>query len=228
VHLLVHRTANSGVADALPSGRRRRLGHRKPPLNHHTDDEQNGSGDPLLQGFVVSEHSRSQVDNCRDRHRTECAGGALRSRTHSLLPKKPTKSTPATDYCRMFLQPPPNRRESRACGSLQPQRNHLTGVGGRDQGNWVTVVHNGERHCQTNRRHRALGRRRRSQRPAAHAGVIGLPVVAGLVAVTVFGNVLIQARVHAIIQARHDLRALIARAQPLRRFTPPDPQAALV
>jgi rhamnulokinase len=52
------------------------------------------------------------------------------------------------------------------------------------------------------------------------ADAIGLPVVAGPVEATALGNILIQARTHGIVQDRHDLRALVARSQPTRRFTP--------
>jgi rhamnulokinase len=55
------------------------------------------------------------------------------------------------------------------------------------------------------------------------ADATGLPVVAGPVEATAIGNILIQARAHGIIQDRHDLRALVARTQPLRRYTPSGP-----
>lgn len=55
------------------------------------------------------------------------------------------------------------------------------------------------------------------------ADATGLPVVAGPVEATAIGNILVQARAHGIVHDRHDLRALVARTQPLRRYTPSGP-----
>lgn len=55
------------------------------------------------------------------------------------------------------------------------------------------------------------------------ADAIGLPVIAGPVEATAIGNILVQARAHGLVQDRHDLRALVARTQPLRRYTPSGP-----
>lgn len=55
------------------------------------------------------------------------------------------------------------------------------------------------------------------------ADAIGLPVVAGPVEATAIGNILVQARAHGVVENRHDLRALVARTQPLRRYTPSGP-----
>lgn len=55
------------------------------------------------------------------------------------------------------------------------------------------------------------------------ADATGLPVVAGPVEATAIGNILVQARAHGVVQGRHDLRALVARTQPLRRYNPSGP-----
>ena len=55
------------------------------------------------------------------------------------------------------------------------------------------------------------------------ADATGLHVVAGPVEATAIGNILVQARTHGIVHDRHDLRALVARTQPLRRYTPSGP-----
>ena len=56
------------------------------------------------------------------------------------------------------------------------------------------------------------------------ADACGLPVVAGPVEATAFGNVLVQARAHGVVRGDLDaLRDLVRRTQPMRRY---DPEAA--
>ncbi|MGH3392452.1 MAG: rhamnulokinase [Actinomadura sp.] len=52
------------------------------------------------------------------------------------------------------------------------------------------------------------------------ADACGLPVVAGPVEATALGNVLVQARAYGILKDRAEIRALVARTQPLRRYEP--------
>ncbi|MEU3981982.1 rhamnulokinase family protein [Streptomyces sp. NPDC026672] len=52
------------------------------------------------------------------------------------------------------------------------------------------------------------------------ADACGLPVVAGPAEAAAFGNVLVQARSHGLVGDWKDLRALLARTQPLTRYTP--------
>lgn len=52
------------------------------------------------------------------------------------------------------------------------------------------------------------------------ADACGLPVVAGPTEAAALGNVLVQARAHGLVGDRADMRALLARTQPLTRYTP--------
>ncbi|WP_405009940.1 rhamnulokinase family protein [Kitasatospora sp. NBC_01539] len=52
------------------------------------------------------------------------------------------------------------------------------------------------------------------------ADATGLPVVAGPTEATALGNVLVQARAHAVVGDRSDMRRLVSRTQDLRRYTP--------
>lgn len=57
------------------------------------------------------------------------------------------------------------------------------------------------------------------------ADAAGLPVVAGPVEATAIGNLLVQARARGLVGDREDMRRLISRTQPLRRYAPAGPQA---
>ncbi|MEW2353936.1 rhamnulokinase family protein [Spirillospora sp. NPDC029432] len=52
------------------------------------------------------------------------------------------------------------------------------------------------------------------------ADACGLPVVAGPVEATALGNVLVQARAHGVVDGLAEMRDLVARTQPLRRYEP--------
>jgi rhamnulokinase len=52
------------------------------------------------------------------------------------------------------------------------------------------------------------------------ADACGLPVVAGPVEATALGNVLVQARAHGAVGGLEEMRDLVARTQPLRRYEP--------
>ncbi|WP_245239348.1 rhamnulokinase family protein [Streptomyces sp. MZ04] len=52
------------------------------------------------------------------------------------------------------------------------------------------------------------------------ADACGLPVVAGPAEAAALGNVLVQARAHGLTADRHEMRALLARTQPLARYEP--------
>ncbi|MFD4970410.1 rhamnulokinase family protein [Streptomyces sp. NPDC058424] len=52
------------------------------------------------------------------------------------------------------------------------------------------------------------------------ADACGLPVVAGPAEAAALGNVLVQARAHGLVGDRADMRALLARTQPLVRYEP--------
>ncbi|GAA2459082.1 rhamnulokinase family protein [Actinomadura vinacea] len=52
------------------------------------------------------------------------------------------------------------------------------------------------------------------------ADACGLPVIAGPVEATALGNVLVQARAHGAIDGLAEMRELVARTQPLRRYEP--------
>ncbi|MGW4819126.1 rhamnulokinase [Streptomyces sp. NPDC004227] len=52
------------------------------------------------------------------------------------------------------------------------------------------------------------------------ADACGLPVVAGPAEAAALGNVLVQARAHGLVGDRADMRALLARTQPLVRYAP--------
>jgi rhamnulokinase len=52
------------------------------------------------------------------------------------------------------------------------------------------------------------------------ADACGLPVVAGPAEAAALGNVLVQARAHGLVGDRAEMRALVARTQPLRRYEP--------
>lgn len=52
------------------------------------------------------------------------------------------------------------------------------------------------------------------------ADACGLPVVAGPAEAAALGNVLVQARAHGLTADRHDMRALLARTQPLTHYEP--------
>ncbi|MFF0221392.1 rhamnulokinase family protein [Streptomyces sp. NPDC004629] len=52
------------------------------------------------------------------------------------------------------------------------------------------------------------------------ADACGLPVVAGPTEAAALGNVLVQARAHGLVGDRADMRALLARTQPLIRYEP--------
>ncbi|MFB4314312.1 rhamnulokinase family protein [Actinomadura sp. 21ATH] len=52
------------------------------------------------------------------------------------------------------------------------------------------------------------------------ADACGLPVVAGPVEATALGNVLVQARAHGVLDGLAEMRDLVARTQPLRRYEP--------
>jgi rhamnulokinase len=58
------------------------------------------------------------------------------------------------------------------------------------------------------------------------ADACGLPVVAGPVEATALGNVLVQARAYGIVKDLGEMRALVARTQPLRRYEPHGDEAA--
>ncbi|MCK2216658.1 rhamnulokinase [Actinomadura sp. ATCC 31491] len=58
------------------------------------------------------------------------------------------------------------------------------------------------------------------------ADACGLPVVAGPAEATTFGNVLVQARAAGLVSGPAEMRALVAAAEPLRRYEPAgDPRA---
>lgn len=52
------------------------------------------------------------------------------------------------------------------------------------------------------------------------ADACGLPVIAGPVEATALGNILVQARAHGVIGDLGEMRSLVARTQPLRRYEP--------
>ncbi|MFE0137159.1 rhamnulokinase family protein [Streptomyces sp. NPDC059037] len=52
------------------------------------------------------------------------------------------------------------------------------------------------------------------------ADACGLPVVAGPAEAAALGNVLVQARAHGLTADRHEMRALLARTQPLTHYEP--------
>ncbi|MFJ8888307.1 rhamnulokinase family protein [Streptomyces sp. NPDC102402] len=52
------------------------------------------------------------------------------------------------------------------------------------------------------------------------ADATGLPVTAGPAEATALGNVLLQARAHGLVGGLTEMRALVARTQPLRHYTP--------
>ncbi|GJF33342.1 carbohydrate kinase [Kitasatospora sp. NE20-6] len=52
------------------------------------------------------------------------------------------------------------------------------------------------------------------------ADATGLPVVAGPTEATALGNILVQARAHAVVGDRSDMRRLVSRTQDLCRYTP--------
>jgi rhamnulokinase len=54
----------------------------------------------------------------------------------------------------------------------------------------------------------------------ATADACGLPVIAGPVEATALGNILVQARASGVVKDRTEMRALVARTQPLRRYEP--------
>ena len=58
------------------------------------------------------------------------------------------------------------------------------------------------------------------------ADATGIPVVAGPAEATAIGNILVQARAHGLLEDRWDMRRLIARTQPLRRYEPSGNRAA--
>lgn len=58
------------------------------------------------------------------------------------------------------------------------------------------------------------------------ADACGLPVVAGPAEAAALGNVLVQARAHGLVGDRAEMRALVARTQPLRRYEPRGDPAA--
>ncbi|MET9405044.1 rhamnulokinase family protein [Streptomyces sp. NPDC002935] len=58
------------------------------------------------------------------------------------------------------------------------------------------------------------------------ADACGLPVVAGPAEAAALGNVLVQARAHRLVGDRAQMRALVARTQPLRRYEPRGDTAA--
>jgi rhamnulokinase len=114
-------------------------------------------------------------------------------------------------YCERTGQPAPAGRaetvrcilDSLALGHRAALRQALE-LSGRD----VDVVHivgggsRGELLCQST------------------ADACGLPVVAGPVEATALGNVLVQARAYGILKDRAEIRALVARTEPLRRYEP--------
>jgi rhamnulokinase len=58
------------------------------------------------------------------------------------------------------------------------------------------------------------------------ADACGLPVIAGPVEATALGNILVQARTHGIVADLPDMRALVARSQPVRRYAPAGDESA--